>query len=124
MISGGRNRFIYSSDLKTPPILIEQFVEPCILLSIMQTPRHGYAIMQYLKETCLCDTIDVGNFYRILGRLKKENLITAKKDGRKQVYHLTPAGKNFLSGWVTTLGKNKDVLTKYLQRYKEVMQHV
>jgi len=87
----------------------------------MQSPRHGYAIMQYLKETCLCDAIDIGNFYRVLGRLKKEKLITAQKDGRKFVYHITPEGKEFLAGWVTTLEKNKAVLTAYLQKYTEVV---
>ena len=120
MICGGRKRFTNFNELQTPPLLIEQFVEPCILLCILQEPRHGYAIMQYLKETCLCEAIDAGNFYRVLGKLKNENLIAAQKDGRKFIYHITAHGKVFLSGWKTTLEKNKAVLAAYLQKYEEV----
>lgn len=126
MICGGRKRFETIGDIEIAPIVIEQFIEPCILLSLLEEPQHGYAIMQHLKQTCLCDAIDIGNFYRILGRLKKENMIKSSatsEDQRRNIYQITPLGKKFLKGWVNTLEKNKDVLNRFLQKYQEV-QHV
>jgi poly-beta-hydroxybutyrate-responsive repressor len=123
MICGGRKRFENIGSMTKTPILIEQFIEPCILLSLLEKPQHGYAIIQHLKQTCLCDDIDIGNFYRILGRLKKENMIksnTTMEDQRRNIYQITTQGKKFLNGWANTLEKNKELLTSFLQKYQEV----
>lgn len=120
MLCAGRKRFNKTEEQNAYPILIEQFLEPCILLTILKEPRHGYAIMQELKDSCLCEKVDTGNFYRILSRLKKEKIIVARKDGRKSVYTITEKGEIFLTGWIDTLEKNKKVLSQFLKSYKEV----
>lgn len=122
MMCGGRNRFKDIRKEGAAPILIEQFAEPCILLLLSQNPMHGYALMQELKETCLCDRIDAGNFYRVIARLKKERMIqvfTGIADQRRTTYTITPKGKKFLQGWVAALEKNNELLVRFLKKYKE-----
>lgn len=68
-----------------------------ILLSLI-TPRHGYAIMQYIQE--LTDSrvkVGAGTLYTLLSRFEKENLIEAlpPMDGKKP-YRLTETGIDLL----------------------------
>lgn len=123
MYCGGRKRFKHiSTHQNQTPVLIERFIEPCVLLLLTKAPAHGYTLIQELKKSCLCTTVDTGNFYRILKKLQREEMIQAEKksdDKRRISYAITPKGKTFLTGWTQSLEKNKELITLFLKKYQE-----
>ncbi len=67
------------------------------LLSVT-SPRHGYAIMQYVSElTKGRIVLGTGTLYTMVGRLSADGIILAALDseGRK-AYRLTPTGRELL----------------------------
>lgn len=67
----------------------------CILLSLY-TPRHGYAIMQFIEEiTHGRLVLGAGTLYGALATLQKKGWIAPckKTDERKKDYVITTAGK-------------------------------
>lgn len=68
-----------------------------ILLSLRQE-RHGYAMMQYVKE--LTDAriiLGAGTVYSSLGKLEGDGLIEAmKEEDRRKIYIITPLGRGIL----------------------------
>lgn len=68
-----------------------------ILLSL-QEERHGYAIMQYVKElTKERITMGAGTIYQSLGKLENDGLIKPVKEiDRKKIYVITDIGKQIL----------------------------
>lgn len=68
-----------------------------ILLSITLQRKHGYLIMQHVKE--MTDgkiTIGNGTLYGILNRMVEDGLITAEMIDQKKIYTVTPLGKEIL----------------------------
>jgi DNA-binding PadR family transcriptional regulator len=85
-----------------------------ILLSLRQE-RHGYAIMQYVKE--LTDAriiLGAGTVYSSLGKLEGDGLIEAvKEEDRRKIYIITPLGRGILrdeSLRITELHRNSEEL--------------
>lgn len=66
-----------------------------ILLSLL-TPKHGYAIMQFIAEqTGGRLTLGAGTLYGALNALEEKGWITAwgEYGGRKKEYRITPLGR-------------------------------
>ncbi len=68
-----------------------------ILLSLKQE-RHGYAIMQHVKElTKGRITLGAGTVYSSLGKLESDGLIeSAREEARRKIYAITPLGFEIL----------------------------
>ena len=68
-----------------------------ILLSL-QEERHGYGIMQYVKElTKSRIVLGAGTIYQSLGKLEDDGLIKQiKEEDRKRIYIITDIGKQIL----------------------------
>lgn len=68
-----------------------------ILLSLQQE-RHGYGIMQHVKQiTNKRIILGAGTIYNSLSRLEKDGLImSVSKDDRKKTYITTELGKKIL----------------------------
>ena len=69
-----------------------------VLLSLLEEPRHGYGIMQYVSR--LTDgrvDIGAGTLYALLERFEREGLITLleHQEGRKY-YTISPKGREVL----------------------------
>ena len=69
-----------------------------ILLSLREE-RHGYGIMQYVKElTNGRIVLGAGTVYQSLGKLEADGLIRAvREEDRKKYYVITPQGAQILS---------------------------
>lgn len=70
-----------------------------VLLSLLEEPRHGYGIMQYVSR--LTDgrvDIGAGTLYALLERFEREGLITLleHQEGRKY-YTISPKGREALT---------------------------
>lgn len=68
-----------------------------ILLSLKQE-RHGYAIMQYVKElTKGRILLGAGTVYSSLGKLDNDGLIQpVREEDRRKIYTITPVGNEIL----------------------------
>jgi DNA-binding PadR family transcriptional regulator len=68
-----------------------------ILLSL-QEERHGYGIMQHVKElTKGRIVLGAGTVYQSLGKLESDSLIRAvREEERKKYYVITPLGSQIL----------------------------
>lgn len=68
-----------------------------ILLSL-QEERHGYGIMQYVKDlTKERIVLGAGTIYQSLGKLEGDGLITQVREiDRKKIYGITNIGKQIL----------------------------
>lgn len=82
-----------------------------ILLSLRQE-RHGYGIMQYVKEiTHERITLGAGTIYQTLGKLEKDSLISpTREEDRKKFYVMTELGEQ--------------VLVEEARRIKEIYENV
>lgn len=75
------------------------------LLSVM-VPRHGYAIIQYVKELTKGRlTLGTGTLYTMVGRLEADNIIMALPGYDKKVYHITDMGRGLLCVETERLGR-------------------
>jgi DNA-binding PadR family transcriptional regulator len=68
-----------------------------ILYSLKQE-RHGYAIMQYVKElTKGRIVLGAGTVYSSLGKLESDKLIESiREEERRKIYIITPLGREIL----------------------------
>lgn len=68
------------------------------ILFSLQEERHGYAIMQYVKElTKERITLGAGTIYQSLGKLESDGLIIQVKEiDRKKIYATTDIGRQIL----------------------------
>jgi len=69
------------------------------MLLSLTSPRHGYGIMQWVKEqTQERVPLGAGTLYALLARFEKEKIIKqVEEEGRKKVYLLTEKGREILN---------------------------
>ncbi|MFV0395788.1 MAG: PadR family transcriptional regulator [Coprobacillaceae bacterium] len=69
-----------------------------ILIAITKESRHGYAIMQYVKQiTNNKITITNGTLYGILSRMETDGLISIVNKDDKKAYEITSLGLKILT---------------------------
>jgi len=69
-------------------------IEPAILQALLDRPMHGYEIMYKIEEASRgIWRPSAGSIYPTLQLLEEKDLVKAKMEGDKKVYHLTDAGK-------------------------------
>ena len=85
-------------------------VEVHILLSVVDRPRHGYAILQEAEaRTSGRPGFEIPTLYRALRRLREEGLIRAvpppepDPDERREYWHATAAGRRALEAELARL---------------------
>jgi PadR family transcriptional regulator PadR len=78
-------------------------LDALILRTLAWGPRHGYAIIGWLRESSACAIeVEEGSLYPALYRLERRGWIEAEwgvsDQGRKaRIYRLTPSGRRHLS---------------------------
>ena len=102
---------------------VERFAEPALLLLLRERPAHGYELVDALEELTPGDRVDLGNLYRSLRALEREGLVASRWDAdapgaAKRVYELTEAGRALLDDWATALGRARDRIDVFLDRYR------
>ena len=86
-------------------IKINNMVKFYTLCLLANEPKHGYDLIQELKEK-LERKISASNVYPFLNTLRKNKLIKFDKVGKrdKKTYHLTLEGKNFTKHMFSKFG--------------------
>ena len=76
-----------------------------ILLSLLLTERHGYAIMQHVEElTKGRIRLGAGTLYGTLGKMEKGGLIAVVTElEKRKIYEITPFGKEVLITEITRI---------------------
>ncbi len=102
---------------------IERFVEPCILLLLVQNPSHGYSLIEDLEKHC-GEKVDIGNLYRTLRRMEMDGWVESdwnkNESGQdKRTYKITKEGVDFLKMAVSSLSQTDKTIHRLLERYKE-----
>ena len=75
-------------------------------LLALTTPRHGYAIMQYVSSlTEGRIVLGTGTLYTMVGRLASDGIIQVLQEDGKKSYLLTPVGMELLGEETKRLGQ-------------------
>lgn len=98
-----------------------QFLRPCLLLLLRESPAHGYDLLERLRDFAL--DRDAGGLYRNLRALEHEGLVSSEWEASvggpdRRRYRLTRAGEARLATWSTQLTDLRDSLTRFVERFE------
>jgi len=104
---------------------MERFIEPCLLLLLLEKPAHGYDLMARLRNFGFGDNQDPGMVYRNLRRLEDQGMIASEWDTSgagpaKRSYEVTAEGKELVRAWAETIGLNIATLRSFLERFSKL----
>lgn len=99
----------------------KNFMIPVLLLLLKDWNAHGYELMQKLVQFGF-QTVDQGNFYRLLRQLEKDELVTSEWDTTasgpaKRIYSITTAGEQYLDIWAGSLEQYQKMLEQFFNMY-------
>ena len=102
--------------------LLQGFIQPTLLLLLLESPGHGYELTSRLSDFGLSDA-DPGGIYRNLQKLESDGFIESSWDTSgsgpaRKVYKVTPEGRDFLDTWVGALARNRELIGDFLSRYQ------
>ena len=100
-------------------------IGPCILLLLAESPSHGYALVDRLKEFGFTEG-STGSLYRELRRLEDGGMAhsyweaSQTRGPARRVYELTAAGRRALNGCAEGAVELTTTLEDFLARYRSV----
>jgi PadR family transcriptional regulator PadR len=102
---------------------VERFSEPALLLLLREQPAHGYELLEALPSLTGETRVDMGNLYRVLRALEEDGLVTSRWEAgepgpAKRTYELTTEGKRLLDEWAAALGRSRERIETFLERYE------
>ena len=102
-------------------------VQPTVLLLLSEGPRHGYALLEDLRERkYLPGDADVGNLYRGLRKMESAGLVQstwerqAGPGPRRRTYSITPAGQRALYAEALALADRATYVEHFLSEYQRL----
>ena len=100
--------------------LPKNFLQPCLLLLVLEQPGYGYDLVARLKPLGIHD--DAASVYRALRLLEHDGAVTSswrtsEAGPARRVYRLTEAGGTMLRDWVSALEDTSMSLARWLDRY-------
>ena len=103
--------------------LPRNFLRPCVLLLLKESPAHGYDLLERLKAFGFPGT-DPGGLYRMLRGLEEEGLVHSAWEPSvagpsRRIYQLTRAGGESLHEQAKALAATAPILDAFVSRYGE-----
>ena len=100
--------------------LPKNFLQPCLLLLVLEQPGYGYDLVGRLKPLGIND--DAASVYRALRLLEHDGAVTSSwrtsdTGPARRVYNLTETGESMLRQWVAALEDTSMSLARWLDRY-------
>ncbi len=113
----GETNKVKSFNLGTP----KNFLIPIMLLHLRDWNSHGYELMEKITQFGI-ESVDQGNFYRILRQLEKDELVTSVWDTTsggpaKRIYSITGVGEEYLEMWAGSLNHYQKMLDQFFNLY-------
>jgi poly-beta-hydroxybutyrate-responsive repressor len=104
-----------------------QFLRPCVLLLLQESPAHGYDLLERLREFGL--ERDAGGLYRALRAMEHERLVvseweTSTTGPDRRRYRPTRAGEARLQAWVGGLAEMRESLDRFLERSRSAAEQL
>ncbi len=101
-------------------VLPKNFLRPCLLLLLHESPAHGYDLRERLRPLGF-NRDDPGRLYRALRALEEAGLVRSAWQPSaggpdRRTYELTPAGEDRLQQAVEELQAMHSVLDRFLLR--------
>ena len=99
----------------------KNFLIPILLLHLREWNTHGYELMEKLTQFGI-NSLDHGNFYRLLRQLEKDSLVTSVWDTTsggpaKRIYSITESGEQYLDIWANSLSEYQKMLNQFFNLY-------
>lgn len=99
----------------------KNFLIPILLLHLREWNSHGYELMEKLTKFGI-NSLDHGNFYRLLRQLEKDSLVTSVWDTTsggpaKRIYSITESGEQYLDMWANSLSEYQKMLNQFFNLY-------
>jgi len=100
---------------------VRSFLQPQLLLLLLQKPAHGYDLMERLAQAEE-SSADPGLLYRTLRQLEVDGLVRSSWDTggtgpARRLYEVTPEGIEYLHAWAVTIRKLRQQLDQFLTDY-------
>lgn len=105
---------------QSAPVVIERFVEPCMLLLLQEGAACGYELYQRIRLDCRYAAVDLPNVYRTLRQLEAAGIVLATDrlgPRQKQLYAITPEGARYLDAWMASLREGHGIEALLIERY-------
>lgn len=99
----------------------KNFVRPCLLLLLAETPAHGYELMERLRPLGF-QVNDPATVYKSLRQMEDEGILasrwdTSRRGPARRIYMVTPDGLDLLGAWAAELQQNRAILDCFLSRF-------
>jgi PadR family transcriptional regulator, regulatory protein PadR len=99
----------------------KNFLIPIMLLHLREWNSHGYELMDKIMQFGV-ESVDQGNFYRLLRQLEKDALVTSEWQvtsggPAKRIYSITEAGEQYLELWAGSLSYYQKMLDQFFDLY-------
>ena len=113
---------------KTPKLgAPKNFLIPIMLLHLREWNSHGYELMEKVMQFGV-ESVDQGNFYRLLRQLEKDALVTSEWSvtsggPAKRIYSITEAGEQYLEMWAGSLSYYQKMLDQFFSVYNPFFAH-
>jgi len=102
---------------------VHGFIQPWLLLLLLQRPSHGYELMDRLEQDDQVPCADPGMLYRTLRQMEDDGFVSSSWDteGRgpaRRLYEVTPEGVEYLHAWATRIQRTRERLDRFLAEYE------
>lgn len=99
----------------------KNFLIPIMLLHLKELNSHGYELMEKVTQFGI-ESLDQGNFYRLLRQLEKDELVSSQWDTSaggpaKRIYSITETGEQYLDLWANSLSQYQQMLNQFFNLY-------
>jgi PadR family transcriptional regulator PadR len=101
---------------------VRRFLQPWLLLLLVEKPSHGYELMERLAQDPNAPEGDPGVLYPLLRRMEAEGLVrsawdTESKGPARRLYEVTPEGVEYLHSRAESIRTTRDRLDAFLNAY-------
>jgi poly-beta-hydroxybutyrate-responsive repressor len=106
---------------------VRGFIQPWLLLLLLQKPSHGYELMERLAHDEETPDTDPGMLYRTLRQIEEDGLVksswdTEGKGPARRLYEVTPEGVEYLHTWAINIRRTRNRLDRFLTVYETHFQ--
>ena len=102
----------------------DRYMQPSILMALLDGSSHGYELLQQIGEYgFLKGDAPPGMIYRHLRQMEEEGLVASQWDATgsgpaKRVYAITDEGREVLHAWVGYMERQAKGLLAFVERYR------
>ena len=109
--------------MRTADPLPRNFLRPCILLLLRESPAHGYDLLEQAQAFGFTRS-DPGGLYRALRALEDDGLVRSGWEPSPQgpdrrIYEITREGAEWLHDAAQGLRRTAELLERFVSRYEE-----